>query len=278
MLNFKINEELCIRCGKCITDCPPMCISMQEGDFPVIQDENNCMLCQHCLAVCPTGAISIMGADPADSIELQYELPTAHSMETLIKGRRSIRKYKKNTLDEKIITRLLETAFHAPTGVNAQGVLFTATTTAEATEELRKEIYAKVGKLLENCDYDKDDLRFQYMNMAYKAYTNHNVDVILRGAPHILIASAPKTIPLPKEDCIIALSTFDLFAQTMGVGTLWNGMLKWCVDDFFPELATRLGVPEDHEIGYCMVFGSPAVQYKRTVQRKPGALNFVNSF
>ncbi|WP_320007974.1 nitroreductase family protein [Maridesulfovibrio sp.] len=278
MLNFKVNEGLCIRCGKCITDCPTMCISMLEGDFPVILDENNCMRCQHCLAVCPTGAISIMGVDPADSIELQYELPTAHSMEALIKGRRSIRKYKKNALDKKIITKLLETASHAPTGVNAQGVLFTVTTTTEATEELRKEIYENVSRLLKTADYDKEDLRFQYMNMAHSAYTNHGVDVILRGAPHILIASAPKAIPLPKEDCVIALSTFELFAQTMGIGTLWDGMLQWCMEDFFPELTVKLGVPEDHKIGYCMIFGHPAVQYARTVQRKPGSLNLVDSF
>ncbi|WP_081434594.1 4Fe-4S binding protein [Maridesulfovibrio salexigens] len=55
MLNFKVNEDRCIRCGKCITDCPPMCISMQEGDFPVIQDENKCL--RVCLAICPTAAI-----------------------------------------------------------------------------------------------------------------------------------------------------------------------------------------------------------------------------
>ncbi|NDV28103.1 nitroreductase family protein [Desulfovibrio sp. JC010] len=269
MLNFKVNEELCIRCGKCITDCPPMCISMQEGDFPVIQDEGKCMRCQHCLAICPTGAISIMGAAPSDSIELQYELPTAHSMEALIKGRRSIRKYKKKALDDKTITKLLETAFHAPTGVNAQGVFFTATATAEATEELRKEIYTKLDAMLAKGGYDEKDLRYIYMNMANKAFKEHDMDIILRGAPHILIASAPKTVPLPKEDCIIALTTFDLLAQTMGVGTLWDGMLKWCVNDFFPELAAKLGVPEDHEIGYTMVFGRPAVQYHRTVQRTP---------
>ncbi|HAS88868.1 MAG TPA: nitroreductase [Desulfovibrio sp.] len=276
MLNFKVNEDRCIRCGKCITDCPPMCISMQESDFPVIQDENKCMRCQHCLAVCPTAAISIMGADPDNSIELKYELPTAHSMEALIKGRRSVRKYKKKALEEKTIRRLLETSFHAPTGVNAQGVFFTATTTAEATEELRKEIYAKVGKLLSNSDYDENDMRFQYMNMSHKAYTNHGMDIILRDAPHILIASAPKTVPLPKEDCLIALTTFDLLAQSMGVGSLWDGMLKWCVDDFFPELGQKLGVPEDHQIGYTMVFGHPAVQYHRTVQRTPPEFNLVS--
>ncbi|MFW5498917.1 MULTISPECIES: nitroreductase family protein [unclassified Maridesulfovibrio] len=278
MLNFKINEDRCIRCGKCITDCPPMCITMQEGDFPVIQDENKCLRCQHCLAICPTAAISIMGVNPDNSIELQYELPTAHSMEALIKGRRSIRKYKKKALDEKTITKLLETSFHAPTGVNAQGVFFTATTTTEATEELRKEIYTKVGKLLSNSDFDENDMRFQYLKMAYGAYTNHDMDIILRGAPHILIASASNNVPLPKEDCLIALTTFDLLAQTMGVGTLWDGMLKWCVDDFFPELAGRLGVPEDHAIGYTMIFGHPAVQYQRTVQRTPPRINLVSKF
>lgn len=275
MVNFKLNEERCIQCGKCIADCPPMCIVMEKDEYPSIPEENKCMRCQHCLAVCPTGAISILGIDPEESLMLEHELPTAHSMETLIKGRRSVRKYKNKGLEKEVITKLLETAWHAPTGVNTQGVLFTATMNEDATETLRQEIYAKLGDMLPGLDPEKDDLALQYMRMSHGAYTNHGVDVILRGAPHILIASAPKNLPTPKEDTLIALTTFELMAQSMGIGTLWDGMLKWCVTDFFPELATKLGVPEDHTIGYSMVFGRPAVKYPRAVQRTAPKMNLL---
>lgn len=277
MLDFKVNEDLCIKCGKCVADCPPMCIVMKKDKFPAISDEAKCIRCQHCLAVCPTGALSILGADPENSLNLAYELPTAHSMETLIKGRRSVRRFKKQPLETTTIEKLLETAWHAPTGTNAQGVLFTATMNADVTATIGREIYAGLDRLIPELDPEKDDIRHKFMRMVYRGYTKHGLDIVLRGAPHILIASSPKTVSTPKEDCIIALTTFELLAQSMGVGTLWNGILKWALRDFFPELAVKLGVPEDHEFGYCMVFGRPAVQYPRTVQRVPGKMNLVDS-
>ncbi|MFA7164819.1 MAG: nitroreductase family protein [Desulfoplanes sp.] len=277
MLDFIVNEERCITCGMCVTDCPAQCIVMEKGGFPTIPQEDQCIRCQHCLAVCPTGAISILGADPDQSLELKHELPTVHSMETLVKGRRSIRRYKKQALDAGTIRKLLEIVWHAPTATNAQSVLFTATMTSDATDAVRTEIYAKLGPMLDELAPEEGGLAHKYMRMAYGAYSKHGVDVIMRGAPHILIASAPKTVPQPKEDCIIALTTFDLLAQTMGVGSLWDGMLTWCLTDFFPELAAKLGVPEDHAIGYCMVFGLPAVSYHRTVQRVPPGMNLVES-
>jgi nitroreductase/NAD-dependent dihydropyrimidine dehydrogenase PreA subunit len=278
MLNFKVNEDRCITCGQCVADCPAGCIVMEKGEFPVIPDEKKCIGCQHCLAVCPTGAISIMGVDPDDSMDLQYEMPTVHSLETLIKGRRSVRHYKKQPLEAATIKKLLEIAWHAPTGTNAQGVLFTATMTREATEALGKEIYARLGQMIPGLDPEKDTLAHKYMRMAYGAYTEHGADVILRGAPHILIASAPGKIAVPTVDCVIALTHFELMAQTMGVGAVWDGMLTWCLAEFFPDLAERLGVPKAHKIGYCMVFGRPAVKYHRTVQRVPAKMNLVETF
>lgn len=277
MLNFIVDEELCIHCGKCVADCPTMCIRMEKGSFPTISEEEKCLRCQHCLAVCPEGAVSILDVKPEDSLTLKYSLPTAQSMEVLIKGRRSTRSYKKQALDQKTLNSLLETAWHAPTGANAQSVLFTATMTAELTEDLRTQVYGKVGELLDGTNPDDDTIQLQYLRMAHNAYDEHGIDVIFRGAPHVLIASAPKTAPTPKEDTIIALTTFDLLAPTVGVGALWNGILTWCLSDFFPELTAKLNVPEDHLIGYCMVFGRPAVQYQCTVQRQPAGLNLVES-
>jgi len=251
---------------------------MEKGGFPVIPDEKKCIGCQHCLAVCPTGAISIMGVDPDTSLSLTYEMPTAHSMETLIKGRRSVRHYKKQPLEPATIQNLLEIAWHAPTSTNSQGVLFTATMTREATVALGEEIYARLGKMIPGLDPEKDTLAHKYMRMAHGAYTKHGKDVILRDAPHILIASAPGKGAVPGGDCVIALTNFELMAQTMGIGTLWDGMLTWCLADFFPDLAERLGVPKAHKIGYCMAFGRPAVQYHRTVQRVPAKVNLVEAF
>jgi nitroreductase/NAD-dependent dihydropyrimidine dehydrogenase PreA subunit len=279
MLNFKIDEERCTQCGQCVADCPAHCIVMDYGAFPGIPEEQSCIRCQHCLAVCPTAALSILGADPDESLQTTDALPTAESMELLIKGRRSTRQFKPQALDGQTIRRLLETAWYAPTAVNAQCVLFTATMNLETIAALRKELYAKVEKLLAASTPEKNEDFFHlYLRRFLAAYHKHGADGILRDAPHILIASAPPTAPQPKTDCTIALSYLDLLAPTMGIGTVWNGILTRCITEYFPELATRLGVPADHEIGYCMSFGLPAVHYHRTVQRSPAGLNLLESF
>ena len=127
MLQFKVDEEKCTRCGICAKDCPVNVIDMVAGS-PVIpaEKERHCIKCQHCLAVCPTGAISILGVDPAQSQPLSlHSFPEPDHLETLIKGRRSIRFYRDENLDPKLMQRLLDVAWHAPTGINARQVLFT---------------------------------------------------------------------------------------------------------------------------------------------------------
>jgi len=42
-----------------------------------------------------------------------------------------------------------------------------------------------------------------------------------------------------------------------------------------PETRQRLGIPEEHVIGYVMSFGRPALQFHRTVQHGPATVNRV---
>ena len=61
----------------------------------------------------------------------------------------------------------------------------------------------------------------------------------------------------------------------MGIGTLWNAMIKWAFSQIDEDLYAALGVPDDHVRGYFLLFGRPAVQYHRTVQRDDYRLNRV---
>ena len=71
------------------------------------------------MAVCPPGAISILGLSPKDSQPLADNLPEPQRLETLIKGRRSVRRYRDENLPAELLQQLLEVAWHAPTGVNS---------------------------------------------------------------------------------------------------------------------------------------------------------------
>ncbi|OGQ99628.1 MAG: nitroreductase [Deltaproteobacteria bacterium RIFOXYD12_FULL_57_12] len=271
MIQFRIDEARCTQCGECAVDCPAGVISM--ADYPTITNEEGCYRCQHCLAVCPTGAVSILGRAPEASIQLTGNLPDPAGLELLIKGRRSIRRYRDEDVSPALIDELLNIACYAPTGVNAEAVLFTVVKQRAVMNVLREEVMAQLVTLK---DAGKLPAGFvaQYIGFAVKAWQEEGKDIIFRGAPHLLITSAPKDAPCPAQDTLIALTTFQLLAHARGVGTVWDGMFMMALA-LLPDLAARLGIPENHLVGYAMAFGEPAVEYHRTVQRGPARVNVV---
>ncbi|MDK9707287.1 MAG: nitroreductase family protein [Desulforhopalus sp.] len=271
-LQFSVDQELCIGCGECINDCPYGLIEMRDG-IPVLSRENEarCLQCQHCFAVCSTGALSILGKKAADSPPLG-PLPTAEQLAGLMKVRRSVRRYSKTPVSKEEIAFLLETVAYAPTAVNNRQVLCTVIEDPAVMDDLRRTTYARLQTLIDTGKFPKG---MQYLEDVVVEALQSGKDAIFRGAPHLLVASAPKDSPSPDADCFIALSYFELLAASMGLGALWCGLAKWALAVVLPEVMAKLGLPADHRVGYMMVFGRPAVQYHRTVQRENAHINRV---
>ncbi|NTW56352.1 MAG: 4Fe-4S dicluster domain-containing protein [Chlorobiaceae bacterium] len=272
MLDFEINTQSCTRCGDCVSDCPARIIFMHENGFPYIpvEKEANCYRCQHCLAVCPEGSISIHGIKPSESLSLEQGFPDPAKLELLMKGRRSVRRFQEEPLEPGLLRRLLEVAWHAPTGVNSRQVLFTVLDSREKVAEFREAVMKGLADTVAKNALPKGR---EFYGGFLKLWQEKKVDILFRNAPHLLVASAPATVSTPVPDCLIALSYFELFAQANGVGTLWNGLAKWTIDDLLPETRECLGIPADHVVGYVMTFGKPAVHYCRTVQHGPALIN-----
>ncbi len=269
--NFWVDEERCIQCGECAAECPAGVITMDPT--PQFDEEGGCFRCQHCLAVCPTGAVSILGKNPDDSQLLAGAFPTPDQMTVLIKGRRSVRRYRDEEVAASLIDELLDTAGHAPTGVNAQGVLFTVVKERAVMKTLRQEVMARLSRLKAK-DGLPEGFIGDYMGRAVKGWEEEGRDIIFRGAPHLLLTSAPQASPCPAQDTLIALTTFQLLAHAHGLGTVWDGMFMMALA-LCPDLSARLGIPDGHLPGYAMAFGWPAVEYHRTVQRGPAQVNVV---
>ena len=52
---FKIDTNLCVGCGACMSACPVLAISINdEGKFVI--DPDKCISCGTCMAVCREGA------------------------------------------------------------------------------------------------------------------------------------------------------------------------------------------------------------------------------
>jgi nitroreductase/NAD-dependent dihydropyrimidine dehydrogenase PreA subunit len=269
MIDFLVNKDRCTRCGRCAYDCPARIITQSGKTIPSIRPEQEelCLECQHCLAVCPAAAISILGRNPDDSLPLTAErLPDFGQMNLLLRGRRSVRRYKDENVDPALLLRLLAALANAPTGVNRRELTFTVIDDKAVLHRFRETVLtalADAGKA------GRIPGHFAYLQTAVQSYRDSATDVIFRGAPHALIISAPPDAPCPAEDVTLALAYFDLLAQSAGLGTCWWGMLKMVLETL-PELKTLVGLPAGHAY-YAMLFGVPAIRYARTVQRDDAA-------
>lgn len=271
MIDFKIDKEKCTQCGLCAADCPVLIID-PKSEYPEIKEgkEEQCIKCQHCLAICPTAALSIWGKKPEDSIPVKKNIVDPQAMAQLIKTRRSIRKFKADVLEKEFIHELLATAAYAPSGHNKNAVLFSVVDNRSDLEKLREATYSGIKKAFEEGNLTAP---MAFMNDFQRLWYSKQVDVIFRNASHLLIASAPKTIATPETDATIALSYFELLANSNGIGTLWNGFVKWILRDIAPELKAKIQLPDDHVIAGVLLFGKPAVKYARSVQSEGLHLN-----
>ena len=53
---FRVDEDKCLRCGKCVRDCPTGNITLEDGRF---RFGDRCIGCARCSFRCPAGAIHI---------------------------------------------------------------------------------------------------------------------------------------------------------------------------------------------------------------------------
>lgn len=269
MLLFTVRADRCDRCARCVEDCPAGIIRMTDEALPSVapDDEEQCLECQHCLAACPQAAISVFGLSPDQSLPLAPgDLPSLQQMTLLVRGRRSYRHYRDEDVDGSLLDGLLATLANVPTGVNRQELTFRVIDDRAVMQGIRERLYRDI---LAAAAADELPTESPLERFA-RIYTDTGRDILLRGAPHVLIVSAPPDAPCPNEDVTLALAYFELLAQSAGLGTVWCGLLKMALEQL-PALKPLFDLPADHAY-YAILFGLPAWRYPRTVQRDRGAV------
>ena len=263
-MNFTVNKAKCTQCKKCVIDCPVLIIN-GKTEYPSIKEgkEDSCLKCQHCLAVCPEGAISIFDKKAEDSISIGACIPKAEELENLVQLRRSVRRFSKEDLAPELIQTLVEKAAYAPTAKNENGVQMTVVDNRTQMDKVRALTYQTIKTHNEDEDLPQ---HLAYMANFQGLWESKGIDVIFRNAPHMLVASSPKSNTAPLIDSTIALSYFELLAASYGIGTLWDGFAKNVFEDIAPELKLSFGIPQDHEIASVIIFGKAGVKYFRSIQ------------
>ena len=264
---FHVDPAKCIRCGECVNECPVNILVIGDT-VPFVADgrSGDCIGCQHCLAVCPEGAVSVLGLKPEDSYQLDgTEMPSYLQLDRLLRGRRSVRRYLDEDVDSTVIGKLLQTAYHAPSGRNDRRLSFSVIDRREVMNRFREQTYDGLSELVKNNELPAG---YEFFVDIVNGWTMYQVDVLFRWAPHLVVATAPIDSPSAEVDTIIALGHFKIAAQGLGLGTLWNGLAKMSIS-LLPELKIPLKVPDQTLIGFTMSFGKPEVSYARSVQYEP---------
>lgn len=262
-INFTVDKEKCIHCGMCANDCGAGIIEFDKNGYPLIKSENEqyCLKCQHCLAICPAGAISVCNKKPEDSDICDDNLPNDEQMLNLIKHRKSIRSYKHENLDKATLQKLKDMLKYSPTGCNNHKLHVAIIDDVEIMDRFRNRTNNTIKKAFLSNKWIPVTRKFE----KFKQQFIDGKDIIFRNAPHMIVVSVPVTAPCAPVDPIILLSYFELYAQSLGVGTLWCGFAEIALK-LIPDLCQYLEIPEGYKVGYVMLFGKSDLKYQRATQ------------
>jgi len=256
-----IDEKKCERCGLCARACP-VGIIVSSGGLPetIEKIEKGCITCGHCVAVCPFAALSHqrMGQSDCSPLVAGWRSDPA-LVEQLIKGRRSIRRYRSEPVGRDVLEKLLDIARYAPTGMNTQSVHWLVLLDSEELGRLSSIAVDWLRLLLIQGK--------RGVKGMLKAWEMGN-DPILRNAPHLIIAHGSASDPAVQSSATIALTTLDLAAQSFGLGACWAGFLHMAARSY-SEVYDALGLPPGHLMYGGLTIGYPEFEYARIPARKP---------
>jgi nitroreductase len=175
-----------------------------------------------------------------------------------IRGRRAVREYTTQPVDETTVRRLIDAAIQAPSAVNQQPWTFTVVRDRAVLDRLSREAKAHMLATL------PEGLRNEHMlsRLGDPAFD------IFYHAPVLVLISATAQGPWIVEDCAMAAQNLMLAAHAAGLGTCWIGFAQGYLNT--PEGKRMLGL-EDAWVSIApIIVGHPKGVTPLVARREPG--------
>jgi nitroreductase/NAD-dependent dihydropyrimidine dehydrogenase PreA subunit len=263
-MNFlHVDKEKCTECGACVEVCPASLIRIRKNG-PRATGLRACISCGHCVAVCPVEALDNDLAPLAKQVPVAPTGLSARTATEFMRSRRSIRCYKEEKVPRETLLQVLDVARFASTGGNSQGLSYLVISDKEA---LRKLSDATVDWMEE--EVARGSERAPYFAGIVKAARATGKDVILRDAPHLIVAMCDEDFPRGAENAHFALAYAELIAPTVGLGTCWAGLFQGCAFSGYAPLLKALDLPVGKKVAGGLMAGYPRHHYHRLVDRNP---------
>jgi nitroreductase/NAD-dependent dihydropyrimidine dehydrogenase PreA subunit len=262
---IKVDESLCIACGGCVRACPGGLITKEQFPVPIADSWDLCIDCGHCVAICPTGAMHQRSMGPEDCEPIDIHLiPRWNRVRQYLISRRSIRRYIQRPIEKEKILQLLDVARYAPNGANRQVIRWIVVNDPARIHRLAGMTIDWMKIVKEKNPALYEEAKLELFVEAWEA----GQDRICRGAPCVIVASAPKDERTASPAAMIAIHQIQLAAPGLGLGTTFTGSIN-TASQSCPPLIEALGIPEGYLAHGTFVIGYPAETYGRIPVRKP---------
>jgi nitroreductase/NAD-dependent dihydropyrimidine dehydrogenase PreA subunit len=280
---LEIDLNKCIKCGACKRSCPAYVIDI-EDTIPVEKYSDACITCGHCVAVCPKDAIIHTKMDSKNFIPIEKPNISFEQFNNLTRNRRSIRRFQQKPLPVDILNKLLESVRYIPTAENAQGLKYMLINNPEQIMAIKKSMasifstFYKIIKFPLIKPFVPKKIKTTLMRTTElwaESGESGAEDPYLRTAQTLFIIYARKKNTLNSWDAGIASYHVILAAETMGLGSVWNGFYA-VLGNLFKSIKRNSSIPKKHKILAAVCLGYPQEKYLKTTDRKPLVFDIKN--
>lgn len=216
-----IDYEKCDNCGICVYACPhpDYYFTKIEEEDKIIYDSHGkkCSQCGQCIAQCHKEAILYDGIGEHFSFKGIEEPKTITSYETIFNtlvACRSIRRYQKEKIPEKLLDKVINAMGYAPTSANLRPENFLIISDPEMIKSLSDAVFE---------EHRRDISLWNRFGEQMLSLDKIFHSPIYFDAPHVIIVSSPLNMIMGAFNIGNIITYGRLTAQTLGLGTCWNG-------------------------------------------------------
>lgn len=280
---LKIDPERCRKDGLCVLVCGKVFSQREKGTVPEVAREEYCNSCGHCVILCPSGAIAQLACLPENIHPVRTDLlPSYEQVREMIVSRRSVRAFRERPVEEEVMAKVIDGARFAPSAKNTQSTRYTvvrsgdllsaiASTTASwlgsMAKRLRNPLWRRLYQL--RGAHDAEEIgRWIGQFELIAAQMRNGRDLVLHGAPALLLFHAEKTVRFAEVNASLALQNGTMIAGSLGLGTFYTG---YVVTAFARERALQrlVGLPKKDRVYGGLALGYPRVGFPRWIDRNP---------
>ena len=279
MITINIDNESCIKCGKCVKVCPAYILTQADPKAEIgLRNIHTCIVCGHCAAVCPTDSV-IHSEFPEQKVHSLNRdiLPSPEQVMELCRARRSNRAFLSSPVPEEYLRQIVDAAHLAPTASNGQEVGFTLVTNLEFLKQIGD---ITIGTFEVTVKKITNPLIKPFIGLispeakdavpklsAVIAKHKGGVDAILRGAKAVLFIHTPASSNFGRQDANLAYQNASLMAESLGVSQFYTGYVCIAIDlDKKKKLAKLLNIEGSIHAG--MALSMPAFKFPKYIDRK----------